>query len=149
MKKLTISFLVISLFSLIVLTISLTSCLQLITDKISVQVSRGTGNNYYEISIITNMSFTPDNTNDASSFNINDTNNIVLEVTSGNLGSGYVSWVSSKDYTYGLYFVVVKIDKTGDNKINAGDEYSFKYIILTPSSNTINFSDNDTWYSLN
>jgi hypothetical protein len=143
-RKITLFLFVLSLTSVV-----LFSCLQLLTNKITVQITRGTGNNYYEITIVTNSLFSPDNTNNISSFNINDTNNVTLEAATGKLSSGYASWTSSKDYLYGLYFIIIKIDKTGDDKIGVGDEYSFKYIILDTGSNSVSFYDTDTWYSLN
>ncbi len=140
---------IILLSALAIASLVLFSCLQLSTNKITIQITRGTGNNYYEIAIVTNSLFSPNNTNDISSFNINDENNVTLEVATGNLSSGYATWTSFKDYLYGLYFIIVKIDKTGDDKIGSGDEYSFKYIILDIGSNSVQFSDTDTWYSLN
>jgi hypothetical protein len=143
-KKITLFLFVLSLTSVV-----LFSCLQLLTNKITVQITRGTGNNYYEITIVTNSLFSPDNTNNISSFNINDTNNVTLEAATGKLSSGHASWTSSKDYLYGLYFIIIKIDRTGDDRIGVGDEYSFKYIILDTGSNSVSFYNTDTWYSLN
>ncbi|MGB9621638.1 MAG: hypothetical protein ACPL4C_04270 [Brevinematia bacterium] len=137
------------ILTLITMAIFIYSCnLNIISNKISVQITKGAGNNYYEIDIISNINLTPTNTN-SFSFSLNDSNNVLLETATGKLENGVSSWTSVKIYTYGAYVVVVKIDQTGDNTINIGDIYSYKFVIVSNDNGYINFSDTDSWYSLN
>ncbi|MEN2998041.1 MAG: hypothetical protein ABDH28_03275, partial [Brevinematia bacterium] len=79
-----------------------------------------------------------------------DSNNSLLETSSGNLENGYASWTSVKIYTRNIYIVVVKIDMTGDRVISTGaDQYSYKYVIVSEDSDgRVSFSDTDEWYGM-
>lgn len=125
------------------------SCINLVSGKISIQITKGAGNNYYEIEVYSNSNLSIDNTN-SFQFLISDTNNVLLETTTGKLENGFSSWTSYRTYTKGAYIVVVKIDNTGDNKISSGgDTYSYKLVVVGEDSDaTVNFSDLDNWYGL-
>ncbi|MCS7299226.1 MAG: hypothetical protein RMJ37_04585 [Spirochaetia bacterium] len=125
------------------------SCIEISATRITVQITKGSGNNYYEINIYSNSNLSQNNTNNFT-FSLNDQNNVLLETSSGRLERGYSTWTSYRNYVRGTYIIVVKIDMTGDNNISSGgDVFSYKFVVITEDGNgTVSFSDLDNWYGL-
>lgn len=141
MKKVTI--IVFLITNLLIL-----SCQTFISGKITVQITKGSGNNYYEIEIYSNSNLSVNNTN-TFIFSFQDQNNTILEISTGRLENGFSSWTSYKTYTRGVYIVVVKIDETGDNQISQGDSYSYKYVTVNEDNQpSLSFSSSDNWYGM-
>ncbi|MFN4244926.1 MAG: hypothetical protein ACK4F9_02095 [Brevinematia bacterium] len=144
MKKLTITGVVLTIYLLIL------SCVGLVSNKITVQITKGAGNNYYEIEVYSNSALSIDNTN-TFVFSFQDSKNTILEVNTGRLESGFSSWTSYKEYARGVYIVVVKIDGNEDNRItpSQGDIYSYKYVVVNEDNQaSVSFSSTDNWYGL-
>ncbi len=126
---------------------SLNSCFEVFTDKIHVEVQKGSQNNYYEIEIMTNKNATESYRNGSSfEFSLSDPSNVLLDKNSGKLEQGRATWTSYRSFSSGFYIVVVKIDTTGDERIGYGDIYGVKFIDLS-LSNTVKFTDDPSEWS--
>ncbi|MCX8029055.1 MAG: hypothetical protein N2712_03575 [Brevinematales bacterium] len=134
---------------LYLVSIVFVSCINITANRISVQIAKGAGNNYYEISVYSNSGLTLENTN-TFVFSIQDNKNVLLESATGNLDRGYSSWTSYRNYNRGVYIVVVKIDMTGDKVFSSGEDiFSYKYVVVAEdNSSAVSFSDTDNWIGL-
>lgn len=140
------------LILIITLTFSIfvISCVNILAGRITVSISKGTQNNYYQVEIYSNKNLQIDNTN-SFQFILNDEQNIILESGNGRLENGFSSWTSIRQYSKGAYIVVVKIDENGNNYFlpTDGDKYSYKYVIVgEDSDSSVSFSSFDPWYLL-
>lgn len=134
----------------LVLMLSLLGCVNILAGRITVSISKGTQNNYYQIEIYSNKNLQIDTTN-SFQFVLNDEHNIILESGNGRLENGFGSWTSVRQYSKGAYIVVVKIDENGNNLFlpTDGDKYSYKYVIVgEDSDSSVSFSNFDPWYLL-
>lgn len=137
---------------IIILTIPviIVSCVNILAGRITVSISKGTQNNYYQVEIYSNKNLQIENTN-SFEFNINDNQNIILESGNGRLENGFSSWTSVRQYSKGAYIVVVKIDENGNDLFlpTDGDKYSYKYVVVgEDSDSSVSFSSFDPWYLL-
>lgn len=133
----------------LVLAVAISSCINIVSNRICVHISKGSGNNYYEVEIYSNKSISLDSTNNFE-FILSDTNNVLLESGNGRLDKGYSTWESYRVYARNAYIVVVRIDMTGDDKVTpGGDVYSYKILLLREEGEgVVSFSGNDNWFGL-